>query len=450
MPVEAGVSPELAKYRQCLGRRNVRKGGRVRPTEELVHRRSHRSPFHSCPIVILALIWTAQPHNRFFDRSFVGHDQRHRVTRFHVKDPFASVYQSGDRSERSVLKNRLSPRAAALGHQRGAGQHDAICSACTGQVPEPPAECLVEIGVTGAHSRKRTGSEQAAIFLGVFNLFVVFVNQIRALPSVASHLRLLLSRRFRLEAGKSQGPEPEFLHGYFIPWRVADQAVEAGPVAQEHFGEGCREVQRIQLGHSLDHVLSGGSGGYSGVVGDVWQIHQTSPMGGDHIEQVDDAGVAKRREGVGVSLSGIGNLGRVGVGGESESRQNGPDLFHLGLQEHARSSRLATGSRLERLHRLFQGADPHQAVAAHQVVVQEAQRQAGDEGVYPHSQAGQLYGNWIYIDTVDTAPGHLAAQQSGVVDLEVGGGVGQRVPGCLAQSGQFGGHAGHGIDGEPI
>ena len=140
-----------------------------------------------------------------------------------------------------------------------------------------------------------------------------------------------------------------------------------------------------------------------------------------------------------------------GVGGTSKPFQGtaaaGKQALDLGA-EQTRPTGLGLG--VERGDHFVNGPNSYQAVAAHQVVVQEAQRQTGDESVYPHGQPGQLHGDKVHIDAIDATPGHLTAQQGGVRHIELAIGVGQRVLGGLAQPGQLGAHAGHGIGGEPL
>ena len=82
-------------------------------------------------------------------------------------------------------------------------------------------------------------------------------------------------------------------------------------------------------------------------------------------------------------------------------------------------------------------------------MVQKAQRQAGHEGVNPHSQAGQLHRHRVAVHAVDAVPGHLAAQQRADLHLDPGGQIAQSLHGRLPQPLQLGGHRRHRVQSQP-
>ena len=68
-----------------------------------------------------------------------------------------------------------------------------------------------------------------------------------------------------------------------FPGRVSEEAVEAGSVAEEHFGERRREVQRHQGAHGFGD--GGGLAEQDFLVEVLRQVAGLRPMAGDHVER---------------------------------------------------------------------------------------------------------------------------------------------------------------------
>ena len=134
------------------------------------------------------------------------------------------------------------------------------------------------------------------------------------------------------------------------------------------------------------------------------------PVGGQHVEQ--RLGRGHGLLGFFVGFSGLVDLPLGGVGGAGQAVQRflgpGQQLFKLAAEQ---AGHLRVGVGFERGHRLVESAHPGEAVAAHQVVVQERQRQTGDKGVHPDGQAGQLHRHPVQVHPVHAVPGDLAAQE---------------------------------------
>ena len=141
-------------------------------------------------------------------------------------------------------------------------------------------------------------------------------------------------------------------------------------------------------------------------------------------------------------------LGGVGGAGQPPQRALGCGQHLLQLAA-VQAGGVGLGVGLEGGQRLVEGAHAGEAVAAHQVVVQKAQRQAGHEGVNPHGQTGQLHRHLVAVHAVDAVPGHLAAQQRAGLDLHPGGQIAQSLHRRLVQPSQLGGHRRDRVQGQP-
>ena len=82
-------------------------------------------------------------------------------------------------------------------------------------------------------------------------------------------------------------------------------------------------------------------------------------------------------------------------------------------------------------------------------MVEERQRQAGDEGVHPDGQAGQLHRHPVQVHPVHAVPGDLAAQEGSGLYLRTGFQLAQRIERRFAQAVQLVGHSGDGVQGQP-
>ena len=174
----------------------------------------------------------------------------------------------------------------------------------------------------------------------------------------------------------------------------------------------------------------------------------TRPMGGQHVEQ--RLGRSHGLLGLFVCIMGFFYLRFGGVRGARQAAQRflGPSqqLFDLAAEQ---ARRLRVGVGLECGHRLVEAAHPGEAVAAHQVVVEERQRQAGDEGVHPDSQAGQLHRHPVQVHSVHAVPGDRAAQEGSGLDLGAGLQLAQRFERRFTQAVQLVGHGRDGVQGQP-
>ena len=82
-------------------------------------------------------------------------------------------------------------------------------------------------------------------------------------------------------------------------------------------------------------------------------------------------------------------------------------------------------------------ADSGQGVADPQVVVEEPEWQAGDEGVYPDRQAGEFDGDRVEVATEHASAGDQASQDLGVVDPVTIGELAELVYGGCPEGNEF-------------
>ena len=185
-----------------------------------------------------------------------------------------------------------------------------------------------------------------------------------------------------------------------------------------------------------------------GLVESLWQRACAGPVRGHEVEQRPCGchGCASLR----MRFTRLVDLGLVCVGGPGEAAEGalgaGEQALYL-VTEQARRLRVGVG--VEGRHHLVEGADAGEAVAADEVVVEQRQRQAGDERVNPDGQPGEFHSYPVAVHAVDAMAGYLAAQQRPGFDLGACPEVAERLEGGVPQAVEFGAHGGHGVQRQP-
>ena len=149
--------------------------------------------------------------------------------------PLPIVEQLCHVCEGAVGEDRFSPFLISGRGKCLAGEDHPDGAAIGEQVPEPPPERLVEVGVSSAEV-KRAAQQRRHLF-GLFHVAVVGAVEVRA--------RLLQRVDFFVHLPDRQGsysclvsaPPLLFLDLGFLPWGVAQNTIETGSFSEEHFRE---------------------------------------------------------------------------------------------------------------------------------------------------------------------------------------------------------------------
>ena len=95
------------------------------------------------------------------------------------------------------------------------------------------------------------------------------------------------------------------------------------------------------------------------------------------------------------------------------------------------------GPLLELFLDLVELADADERVATHEVVVEERERESGDEGVYPDGETRELDCRRVDVHAVDTTASDQPAKELGVLDFDLVSERPERLECCGAKAGEL-------------
>ena len=239
-------------------------------------------------------------------------------------------------------------------------------------MPVAPSERLVEIGAAGPQGRKCLAQHVPGGF-GVLKGCLKVGFQVGPGPAELVDGVVHSLDRHGADPRQMQPPPDMLLHNHLLPRWVAEQAVEAGTVAHEDLGEMSGEMQRDQSTDRVAHCCRLAQADKDFLVEVLGQVACSGSMGGDHVER--GPGARHCRGHIEVQGSGLVDLplGRVRDACSALQRRNGlAQQAQYQLAGQARPVRIGLG--LERGDNLVECAHTGEAVAVHQVVVQQRQR----------------------------------------------------------------------------
>ena len=253
-------------------------------------------------------------------RRMMDAHQDHVVLLVNVVEHPVTLVPQGGQVQRCSLKHVLSPGGHSVIGEGGSGQNDSYTAGFgAGEMPVPPGEGFVQVGMGAAYPGIRSGHQHGPRLVVVDDVALVKRLQIGSGPPhlVDGVVHLLLipgTHPWQM----SSPPNLLFDH-HLLPGRVAQQAVEAGAITQEHLGEGGREVQRGQRLARRGHARPVGLADEDGLVEELGQGAGPGPVGGDQVEQ--RSGPGHRLLGVLVGGTGLVDLPFGGVGGAGQPPQ---------------------------------------------------------------------------------------------------------------------------------
>ena len=253
-------------------------------------------------------------------RRMMDAHQNHLVLLVNVVEHPVPLVPQGGQVQRRSLEHVLSPGGHAVVGEGGSGQNDShMAGFGAGEMPVPPGEGLVQVGMGATDPRIRSGQQHGPRLIVAVDVAGVKSLQVGPGPphlvDGVVHLPLIP----RAHPWDVPPPPDLQLHHHLLPGRVAQQAVEAGAITQEHLGEGGREVQRGQRLDGRSHARPGGLADEGGLVEEFGQGAGPGPVGGDQVEQRPGPGHGLL--GVLVGGAGLVDLPLGGVGGAGQPPQ---------------------------------------------------------------------------------------------------------------------------------
>ena len=435
--IEARRPAQVLEDHARFLRRQKRQRGRVVPIRDLVAVEERRLAAETGIVTLETRVRPAQGDRRALRPPPREGDETDRVPVLGlVEDPTPGIEK---RRHIDILRPRedlLPELGRALGGQRRARQHDADPSAVLAdEVPEAPAEGLVQVGIAGAHAGVRAARQRAAQRLGRGQL--AFVDRDKIGPLAAQPLlgRLLLALGERAQTRRVTRPECVFLQRRLLPRRIPHDHVEPRPLAQKHLGESDREVKGVKTLEPPSRPLMLGR--------TVKPLADLLPARQIKLDPLCPFKPRRRHEvaeGLGRSggsaglLHGAPRAAEIGRGRICDPRQ--------ALQRPGRAAeqvgRVEVEEGMHPLADLLQPPDPDERIATHEDAVEERKREPRHEGMDPDREARKLHGDRVEIDAVDAAPRDQPPQKLRVLDLRL---VGERSEGRKrrrAQGGELG------------
>ena len=253
--IEPRALPELPEDLERVLRGQQRERRAVRPFTYLRYGHDRvgagwvaevSDPARADPVRLLAGIGTAQGNHRVVGPSLGDGEEGYRVPMLRlIEHPSPSIQEKREILELTVLEQLQPEELRALRRENGAGQdHAHVSAGRRKEIPEPPREGFVEVGVAGSHAWEGTSDQRAAQELRRGHLAVERPDQIRSPLSELRSQFLALALLEPLEPRHVAAPEPVLLNPDLLPRGVPQNDIEPRALAQEDLGERDREMER--------------------------------------------------------------------------------------------------------------------------------------------------------------------------------------------------------------